>query len=219
MDLSAPGRPSAGATAGRTPLRVDLQIIADMVAPGTRVFDIGCSDGRLLDYLVHVKQVDGRGIEIRQEGVNACVSQGLSVIQGDADEDLDDYPSDAFDYVILSRTLHNTRDPRWVLGELVRIAHRSIVSFPNFGYWRVRWQLLWRGRMPVTAMYDDPWYSSPNIHPCTIQDFVILCREMGIRIARQVSLTKTGHPLGALVPRPLSNILAEQAIFLLERGP
>ena len=199
-------------------LRVDLQLIADMVQPKARVLDIGCGDGALLDHLVHTKGVDGRGIEIRQDGVNACVSQGLPVIQGDADEDLDDYPSDAFDVAILSRTLHNTRDPKWVLNELVRIAKHSIISVPNFGYWRVRLQVLATGRMPVTAMFDDPWYSSPNIHPCTILDFVELCRALKIRIVRQVPLTRYGHPLHGLGAGFLANLLAEQAIFQVTRA-
>ncbi len=203
--------------AARAPMRADLQLIADMVERQSRVLDIGCGDGALLDYLVHAKGVDGRGIEIRQEGVNACVTHGLSVIHGDADEDLDDYPSGAFDYAILSRTLQNTRDPHWVLGELVRIARYAIVSFPNFGYWRVRWLLVSRGRMPVTELFDDPWYRSPNIHPCTIKDFEELTNAMGITIARAAPLTKTGAPMGNHVPRSLTNLFAEQAIFLLTR--
>ena len=119
-------------------------------AAAARVLDVGCGDGALLDYLVHFKQVDGRGIELSQAGVNACVGVGLSVIQGDADTDLADYPSDAFDYAILSQTLQATRDPKGVLDQLVRIARRAIVSFPNFGHWRMRWHLLTRGTMPVT---------------------------------------------------------------------
>src|SRR5258706_10283487 len=123
-------------------IRVDLQNIADMVAVKSRVLDIGCGDGTLLDYLVHFKHVDGRGIEISQAGVNACVGVGLSVIQGDADTDLVDYPTAAFDYAILSQTLQATRDPKGVLAQLVRIARHAIVSFPNFGHWRMRWHLL-----------------------------------------------------------------------------
>jgi SAM-dependent methyltransferase len=132
-------------------IRADLQVIADMVAPESRVLDIGCADGALLDHLLHHKQVVGRGIELSQAGVNACVSQGLSVIQGDADTDLTDYPPGAFDFVILSQTLQATRDPHHVLSQLVRIGRRAVVSFPNFGNWQVRLSLLTWGRMPVTG--------------------------------------------------------------------
>ena len=160
-------------------IRVDLLVIADLIEAGARVLDIGCGDGALLHYLAHNKDVDGRGIEISQAGVNACVRHGLSVLQGDADTDLRDYPDQAFDYVVLSQTLQATRNPREVLFELVRIGRHAIVSFPNFGYWRIRWQLFARGRMPETEALAQAWYETPNIHLCTIRDFVILCRELG----------------------------------------
>ena len=142
-----------------------------MIPPGARVLDVGCGDGALLEYLVHELGADGRGIELSQAGVNACVARGLSVIQGDADTDLKDYPSDAFDVAVLSQTLQATRAPRKVLGELVRIGRRAIVSFPNFGHWRVRWRLFYGGRMPNTPSLPDEWYATPNIHLCTILDF------------------------------------------------
>jgi len=175
-------------------IRIDLQLIADIVAPKARVLDVGCGDGALLDYLVHFKQVDGRGIEISQAGVNASVSQGLSVIQGDADTDLKDYPSDAFDYVVLSQTLQATRDPKGVLQQLVRIGRHAIVSFPNFGHWRVRWHLLSHGRMPVTETLTESWYDTPNIHFCTILDFIKLARELGIQVERAVAISRQGKP-------------------------
>ena len=136
------------------------------------MLDVGCGDGALLDYLVHAKGVDGRGVEISQAGVNACVTHGLSVIQGNADTDLKDYPSDAFDYIVLSQTLQATRKPHQVLKQLVRIGRHAIVSFPNFGHWRVRWQLLTRGRMPMTDSMPLQWFDTPNIHFCTILDFM-----------------------------------------------
>src|SRR3954471_2480893 len=172
----------AGQQTARGAIRVDLQFIADLIRPGSRVLDIGCGDGALLEYLVNFKQVDGRGIELSQEGVNACVSHGLSVIQGDANTDLATYPSDAFDYVVLSQTLQATLEPARVLAELVRIGRAAIISFPNFGHWRVRWQLLMRGRMPHTTALDHAWYDTPNIHLCTITDFVDLAARLGVAV-------------------------------------
>ncbi|HUE18522.1 MAG TPA: methionine biosynthesis protein MetW, partial [Stellaceae bacterium] len=145
-------------------IRGDLRLAAAMIEPGTRVLDVGCGDGELLSYLVHQKDVDGRGMELSQSGVNACVRHGLSVIQGDADNDLDDYPSQAFDYVVLSQTLQATRNPRQVVLNLVRIGKRAIVSFPNFAHWRMRMSLLLQGRMPRTELLPMPWYETPNIH-------------------------------------------------------
>ena len=201
-----------------TPLRVDLQLIADMIEPGTRLLDIGCGEGELLDHLWREKQVDGRGIEISQAGVNACVTRGLSVIQGDADTDLGDYPAGIFDYAILSQTLQATSSPRHVLGELVRIGKRAIVSFPNFGHWRVRRHLLLRGRMPVTRALDYSWHDTPNIHLCTIDDFVDLCRDLDIVIERAIMLDSNGRPLsGIRGSGALANLFGEQGLFLLQR--
>src|SRR5258706_10191622 len=159
-------------------IRVDLQLIADMIKPGARVLDIGCGDGTLLDYLVHFKQVDGRGIELGQPGVNACVGRGLSVIQGDADTDLRTYPAGAFDYVVLSQTLQATRDPKGVVEQLVRIGRRAVVSFPNFGHWRGRWPPLAPGRLPTTPAPPPSWRQTPHHPPCPIIDFVALGRPL-----------------------------------------
>jgi methionine biosynthesis protein MetW len=205
-------------TPARDQLRRDLRVIADMIEPAARVLDIGCGDGALLHYLASEKAVDARGVELSQSGVNACVTQGLSVIQGDADSDLDAYPTGAFDVVVLSQTLQATRQPRRVLETLMRIGNRAIVSFPNFGSWRVRLSLLTRGRMPVTPLLDHQWYDSPNIHLCTIRDFVALCAELGVRVEKSVTLDRYGRPF-ALDPRgSLANLLAEQGVFVLTRG-
>ena len=197
-------------------IRVDLQLIADMVEPNSRVLDVGCGDGALLDYLGHFKRVDGRGVELSQAGVNACVAQGLSVVQGDADTDLNQYPNDAFDYVILSQTLQATRDPRRVVENLVRIGRKAIVSFPNFGHWKVRWNLVWTGRMPETEAIPARWYDTPNIHFCTILDFVDLCRELGIEIERSLSIDERGRKNNLKAHR-LANIFGEQGMFLLRK--
>jgi len=197
--------------------RVDHLLIAQMVAHGSRVLDVGCGDGALLQLLADTKQVDGRGIEVSRERVNACVARGLSVIQGDADRDLDDYPDGAFDYAILSLTIQATRHPKTVLEHLLRIGRRAIVSFPNFGHWRVRSQLLLTGRMPVNEHLPDAWYVSPNAHLCTIKDFVDLCRVVDARVERAVAFNSWGRQLGTWIPLTAHNMLGEKAVFMLAR--
>jgi methionine biosynthesis protein MetW len=208
----AAARPPAAAG---NELRRDLRLIADMIDPGVRVLDIGCGDGALLAYLARHKRVDGRGVELSQSGVNACVGHGLSVIQGDADHDLAAYPSGAFDVVVLSQTLQATRNPRRVIETLARIGRRAIVSFPNFGYWRIRLKLLTAGRMPVSTLLPNPWYETPNIHLCTIRDFVALCDEIGVRIERSVTLDQFGRPYTLDAHGRLANLLGEQGVFVL----
>ncbi len=199
-----------------TEIRVDRRLIADMVAPESRVLDVGCENGELLETLWHTKQVDGRGIEISHDGVHNCVSRGLSVVQGDADTDLVDYPTGAFDYAILSQTLQATRDPKGVLDHLVRIGRQAIVSLPNFGHWRIRLSLLLQGRMPVSKRLSYQWYDTPNIHFCTIADFVALCRETGVSIDRSLILPPSGRVV-EMAPGRYANWVGEQAVFLLSR--
>src|SRR5580704_1365205 len=158
-------------------LRPELAAIADMIRPETRVLDVGCGDGALLEHLVKTRNVDGRGIELSQQNVNACVARGLSVVQGDADTDLSEYPEGVFDAVILSQTIQATEKPLKVLTDMLRIGRRVAVSLPNFGYWKVRASLLACGRMPRTRTLDYTWYDTPNIHLCTLADFVDLTRE------------------------------------------
>jgi methionine biosynthesis protein MetW len=213
--------PDSAAAAVRRPapadIRADLRLVASMIEPGSRVLDLGCGDGELLSYLVYHKDVDGRGMELSQSGVNACVRHGLSAIQGDADNDIDAYPAGAFDYVVLSQTLQATRNPRRVVRNLVRIGRHAIVSFPNFGHWRIRLDLLVRGRMPMTHLLALPWYETPNIHLCTIRDFLALCAEEGIHVARSITLDRLGRPFRLDPNGPLANLLAEQGLFLLSR--
>ena len=200
-----------------TPPRVDLEVVANLIEPSAKVLDVGCGDGALLEFLQGDKQIDGRGIELSQRGVNECVSRGLSVIQGDADHDLVFYPDNGFDYVILSQTLQATRNPKAVLDDLLRIGRHAIVSFPNFGHWRVRLSLMFKGRMPVTEDLPQSWYDTPNIHFCTIKDFVQLCDEINVKMERAVALDLYGRPLRLNAPWWFWNMFGEQGVFLLTR--
>lgn len=199
------------------PARVDHLVITEMVQPNSRVLDVGCGDGALLQLLSETKNVDGRGVEISRERVNACVARGLSVIQGDADRDLEDYPDQAFDYAILSLTIQATRFPRAVLENLLRIGKHAIVSFPNFGHWRIRTQLMFTGRMPITENLPEPWYISPDGHLCSIKDFADLCSILGARVERAVAFNSSGQRLGTWIPLTAHNLLGEKAVFQLSR--
>jgi methionine biosynthesis protein MetW len=201
----------------RQPARVDHLLIAEMVKPGARLLDVGCGDGELLSLLETERDVDGRGIELSQSNVNLCVAKGLSVIQGDADRDLANFPDASFDYAILSQTLQATRRPRKVLEQLLRIGRRAIVSFPNFAHWRIRLQFLAGGRMPVTPNLPDSWYETPNIHYCTIKDFLALCQDMNAVVERSVALNAYGTQIGKGLPLSWQNIIGEQAVFLLTK--
>ncbi len=192
-------------------LRPDLAIIANAITSGSRVLDIGCGDGALLEHLASHKNVDARGIEISREGVSAAVARGLSVIQGNADTDLADYPTASFDVVVLSQTLQATQRPDAVLREMLRIGKRVIVSFPNFGHWRARLSVAIHGRMPVTAAMPVEWYETANIHLCTIADFEALCGLRQYQIAKAIYLIG-GQPSQR---RFMANVLAEQGLFVL----
>lgn len=193
-------------------LRPDLAIIAANVAAGARVLDVGCGDGALMAALRGERQVDARGLELDPANVAAAVARGLSVIQGDADTDLVDYPADAFDYAILSQTLQTTRRPDQVLDQLLRIGRKAFVSFPNFAHWRVRLSLLWGGRMPVTRLLPLEWYETPNIHHTTIDDFRAFVRERGLTVEGAWFLSGD-----KLTSAAAANFRAEHAVFLLRR--
>lgn len=195
-----------------TALRPDLAVIAANVAPSSRVLDVGCGDGALMAALRDERGIDARGLEIDAANVAECVARGLSVLQGDADTDLADYPDKSFDYAILSQTLQTTMRPDLVLDQLLRIGRKAFVSFPNFAHWRVRLSLLWGGRMPVTRLLPVAWYETPNIHHVTIDDFRALLTARGVKVEQAWFLTGDKRTSTAA-----ANFRAEHAVFLLSR--
>ena len=198
-------------------IREDFREILRLVRPGARVLDVGCGEGELLELLTRDKRVDGQGLEISPGGVAAGLARGLAIVQGDGDRDLDHFPTRSFDYAVLSKTLQQMREPRHVLSELLRIAEQAVVSVPNFAHWKVRLFLLARGRMPETGVLPEPWWSTPNIHLCTLRDFVSLCDELELRIDACAALAE-GKPARPIDPRmPIENWRAETALFLLSR--
>ena len=199
-------------------VRSDLQMMGAMIAPGSRVLDIGSGDGSLIEYLFRTRQCDARGLEIDMAEVTRSVAHGLPVMHGDADTDLAHYPDGLFDYVVLSRTLQAVERPQEVLRQMLRIGTRALVSFPNFGHWQVRLQLLRSGRMPMTPTWDRPWYETPNIHPCTIADFFALCAQEGYVVEQWLAVDDDGHRAPWRKSARLANLFGEQAVFLLRRG-
>ncbi len=191
--------------------RSDFAIIGGLVEPDTKVLDLGCGDGELLQWLAENKGVQGRGIEISSARVQQAIRRGVSVYQGDIDQGLADYPDQAFDYVILSQTLQETRRPLAALKEMLRVGRHAIVTFPNFGHWRVRLSHLVSGRAPKTSLFPYNWYDSPNIHFLTVKDFEEVVRLEGWSVERKIFIS--GHYLG----RFMANLMAEVAVFLVKK--
>jgi methionine biosynthesis protein MetW len=203
---------NAGAR-GRKPARSDFRIILDHVPVGAKVLDLGCGDGELLQQLIEQKNAVARGIELEEERVIASVSRGASCVQADIDKDLAHYPTNSFDYVVLSKTLQAVHRPETAVKEMLRIGRQGIVSFPNFAYWKIRFQLMFGGRMPVTRALPEEWHETDNIHLFTIKDFEGFCRKRGIRIMKRFFLC---HGRESGFHNLLPNVLAEEAIYFIE---
>ncbi len=195
-------------------LRNDLFVISKLISINEKILDVGCGNGNLLSYLLKIKKAECRGIEISQSGVNQCVKKGLSVIQGDANYDLDDYPSDAFSTVILSQTIQAMIFPNAVIKNLIRIGQRAIISFPNFGYWKIRRDFLLTGLMPRNKILPYSWYDTPNIHLCSCKDFKHYCSLNGIKVEKFICLNEKGNEIKNNF---LSNLLAYQVLFCVSK--
>ena len=194
----------------------DFKIIADLIPANSSVIDVGCNDGSLLEFLKEEKDINGRGMEIDQQKVQLCLSKGISVIEGDADLDLYDYPDNLFDYSILTYTLQATKNPKNVLSELVRISSKAIISFPNFGHWKIATSLLIKRKMPISEKLSYSWHETPNLHFCTINDFIDLCEEAGIRIEKQANL-KTNKLNKFYGKNLLNSYFNEVGLFLVSK--
>jgi methionine biosynthesis protein MetW len=206
---AAPSAAGAAAQPRTLAARPDFHVIGEIVEPGSRVLDLGCGEGELLAWLVENKRILARGVEISAADVRKAIARGVSTWQGDIDEGLADYPDRAFDYVILSQTLQETRAPLRVLREMLRVGRRAIISFPNFGHWSVRGSMLISGRAPRTKLFPYSWYNSPNIHFLSVKDFEEFCHEQNFPVERRYFLT--GSRRISLLP----NVFARTAVFLL----
>ena len=198
-------------------MRFDLQVIASWIEPGSRVLDLGCGNGDLLDYLKHHKQVIGTGIEFSEEKAARCIERGLTVLQGDFRQEVKDYPENRFDVVVLSQTLQQIQDPKELLIDLLWIGRRVIVSFPNFGHWSARLQLLFTGMAPINEQLPYEWYNTPNIRVITIKDFKRFLRLFGVRIVREVAINTHHHDSKGNIVHTLKNLRATYGIMMLER--
>ena len=198
-------------------VRADHYIISKIVKNNSRILDIGCADGQLLHLLEKEKNVSGQGIEIKHDKVETCLKKGLSVIEGDANKEIINFPKESFDYVILSQTLQTVERPKWILNEILRIGKSAIISFPNFGYWSCRAQIILNGQMPVTRDLKLPWYDTQNIHLCTIKDFINLIRDMNFNVDRKFGINKQ-----KMLSFPYNlislNLFASHAVFLVSKN-
>jgi methionine biosynthesis protein MetW len=198
-------------------MRFEDDVLAGLIDANSRVLDVGCGDGSLLLHLKKIKNVDGRGLEIDQKRVQESVAKGLAVIEGDAEKDLVDYPNASFDFAILNQSLQQFHDPRRVLDELLRVAKKAIITIPNFGYWKVRLNLLFKGTMPVTENLPHTWYNTPNLHMCTIKDFYNLCKLDNIEIVKSISVSSDKVSNIQKGNLEVKNLISEIGIFLIKK--
>jgi len=198
-------------------MKQEFKIIANIIEKNTRVLDVGCGDGTLMEFLQDNKQIDIRGIEISKENVQKCIGKGLTVIEGDAEKDLSQFPNESFDFVILSQTLQAFLNPEKVISELLRVGKKAIVTIPNFGYWKVRLHLLIKGTMPITRTLPDEWYNTPNLHMCTIQDFFNFCEKRKIKLDRSIAFQNLKSTQITKSNLTLKNLTSALGIFLIEK--
>ena len=198
-------------------MKQEFKIIADLIESNTRVLDVGCGDGTLMEFLKNNKKLDIRGIEISKNNVQQCIGKGLTVIEGDAEKDLSQFPDGSFDFVILSQTLQAFLNPEKVISELLRVGKKAVVTIPNFGYWKVRLHLLIKGTMPITRTLPDEWYNTPNLHMCTIQDFFNFCKKRKIRLYSSIALQNLKSSKITNSNLTLKNLTAVLGIFLIEK--
>ena len=198
-------------------MKQEFKIIAELIETNTRVLDVGCGDGTLMEFLKNNKKIDIRGIEISKNNVQQCIGKGLTVIEGDAEKDLSQFPDESFDFVILSQTLQAFLNPEKVISELLRVGKKAIVTIPNFGYWKVRLHLLFKGTMPITRTLPDEWYNTPNLHMCTIQDFFNFCEGKKINLYKSIALHNLKSSQITVTNLKLKNLTAVLGIFLIEK--
>ena len=198
-------------------MKQEFRIIADLIKKKTRVLDVGCGDGTLMEFLKNDKEINIRGIEISKVNVQRCIGKGLTVIEGDAEKDLSQFPDESFDFVILSQTLQAFLNPEKVISELLRVGKKAIVTIPNFGYWKVRLHLLMKGTMPVTRTLPDEWYNTPNLHMCTIKDFFSFCENRKINLYKSIALQNLKSSKITTTNLALKNLTAVLGIFLIEK--
>ena len=198
-------------------MKLEFKIIAKLIEKNTRVLDVGCGDGTLMEFLKDNNKIDIRGIEISKNNVQKCIGKGLTVIEGDAEKDLSQFPDGSFDFVILSQTLQAFLNPEKVISELLRVGKKAIVTIPNFGYWKVRLHLLTQGTMPITRTLPDEWYNTPNIHMCSIKDFFNFCEDRKINLYKSIALQNLKSSEITNSNLTLKNLTAVLGIFLIEK--